>query len=321
MRRRAFLTAVGGGALGLSGCLGSLTGGQPETVTVGSASAGSTGLLMEVLLSEGLDEEHGIDIETERAPAPQVTQLLVNQAVDIAYASPQGAANANLQGRAIRIFGPWLADHNSLMALPDSDIQGWEDLRGQRLGILPEASGTYNHVSLLLAEAGMSLTEDFDIRTGNPGAIHSFNQNNEVAAHMHFPPVSVRSIEEGSFREVIFLPDQLQDLYGRNLHFVSLAAYQEYLSNNEETATAVRAALIDAADLIHEDAATHIANHQDFTGFENDAQVQMAAERAPPMYPNQWTDQDRSNIRSQLQRSKDVGIIPGDAPTDVVADI
>ena len=290
-------------------------------MTVGSASAGSTGLLMEVVLSEGLDEEHGITIETERAPAPQVTQLLVNEAVDIAYASPQGAANANRQGRNIAIFGPWLADHNSLMTQPDSDVQGWEDLQGQRLGILPEASGTYNHVALLLAEAGMSLTEDFNLRTGNPGAIHSFNQQGEVAAHLHFPPTSIKSIESGAFREVLFLPDQLQELYGRNLHFVSLAAYDDYLSNNQETARAVRSALLDAATLIHEDASSHISNHQEFTGFENDQQVQMAAERAPAMYPSEWTDEDRNNITSQLERSKEVGIIPSDAPVDVVSDV
>lgn len=322
MRRRAFLAATGAGsAIGLSGCVGSLTGDEQDTVTVGSASAGSTGLLMEVVLSEGLDAEHGIEIETERAPAPQVTQLLVNEAVDISYTSPQGAATANLQGRNIRIFGPWLADHNSLMALPDSDIEGWEDLQGQRLGILPEASGTYNHVALLLAEAGMNLTEDFDLRTGNPGAVHSFNQNDEVAAHLHFPPVTIKSMEEGSFREVLFLPDQLEELYGRNLHFVSLAAYDEYLSNNAETARAVRSALLDAANLIHDDAETHISNHQDFTGFDNDQQVQMAADRAPAMYPNEWSDEDRNNIVSQVERSKEVGIIPEDAPVDVVSDI
>lgn len=322
MNRRKFLAvASASSTFGLAGCVSGFTGGTTETVTVGSASGGSTGLLMEVVLSEDLDAEHGIEIETERAPAPQVTQLLVNEAVDIAYASPQGTASANTQGRNIRIFGPWLADHNSLMALPDSDIEGWEDLREGRLGILPEASGTYNHTSLLLAEAGMSLTENFDLRTGNPGAIHSFNQNEEVDAHLHFPPVSIKSIEEESFREVKFLPNQLEELYGRNLHFVSLAAYEGYLSDNPEIAEAVRSTLLDAADLINEDAETHISNHQDFTGFENDQQVQLAAKRAPPMYPNEWTEEDRNNIVSQLERSKEVGIIPDNAPTDVVASL
>lgn len=323
MQRRQFLATAGLGAtVGVAGCTGGVPGtGDTTTVSVGSASGGSTGLLMEVLLDEGLDEEHGIEIEPERAPAPEVTQLLVNEAVDVAYSSPQGAANANIQGRNIRIYGPWLADHNSLMVLPDSDVEGWEDLLGERIGILPEASGTYNHAAMRLAAEDMNITEDFDLRKGNPGAIHSFNQNQEVAAHFHFPPVSIKSMEEGSFREVEFLPDKLEELFGRNMHFVSLAAYEEFLNDNSEAAQSVRSALLDAAQLIHDDAETYISQHQDFTGFENDEQVKLAAERAPAMYPNEWNDEARDNIVDQLEKSKELGTIPDDAPTDIISDI
>lgn len=323
MQRRDFLATAGLGAtIGLAGCSGSVPGGgSTTTVSVGSASSGSTGLLMEVLLSEGLDEEYGIEIEPERAPAPEVTQLLVNEAVDVAYSSPQGAANANLQGRDIRIYGPWLADHNSLMVLPDSDIGGWEDLMGQRVGTLPEASGMFNHAAIRLAAEDMDFNEDFDLRKGNPGAIHSFNQNQEVAAHLHFPPVSIKAMQQQSFQEIEFLPNKLEELFGRNLHFVSLAAYQDFLDNNTEAAQAVRSALLDAAQLVNDDPETYISQNQDFTGFENDEQVQLASERAPAMYPTEWNDEARNNIVDQLEKSKELGTIPEDAPTDVIGNV
>ena len=126
---------------------------------------------------------------------------------------------------------------------------------------------------------------------------------------------------DGSFREVEFLPNKLEELFGRNMHFVSLAAYQDFLDNNTETARAVRSALLDAAQIIHDDAAGQISQHQDFTGFENDEQVQMAADRAPAMYPVEWNDESRNNITDQIEQSKDLGTVPEDAPTDIIGDI
>lgn len=276
---------------------------------------------MEIALGEGLDEEHGVEIETKRASAAKVEQLLVNKAVNVAYASPQGAARANNEGRNIRIYGPWLADHNSLMVRQDSDISSFEDITGKRLGILSSQSGQYNHTALRLAKAGMSLTDDFDLRHGSPGAVHAFDAKKEVAAHMHFIPVTVKTLQEDKFREVEYLPKTLEEMFGRNLHFVCLAAYQNFLDENPKAAKGIRKALIDAAKLVSEDPEKYLKRYKDVVGYENEEQIKIAAKRTPPIYPDAWGDEQRNNITDQLQQSKELGVLAKDAPTDIIADI
>jgi ABC-type nitrate/sulfonate/bicarbonate transport system substrate-binding protein len=340
--RREFLKATTAvGIAGLAGCVGGDGGGdgddgdggtvtgtptptatpEPVSIEVGTASSGSTGVLMEVALGEELDIENGIDIEPQRAAAPQVEQILVNRGVEVAYMSANGTAKSRAEGREISIFGPWLADHNSLMVLPDSEVESWEDLLGESVGTLPEQTGTFNHTSLRLAAEGMSFTEDFDLRKGSPGSIHSLNARGDIAAHMHFIPVTVKNLEEGNFREVEYLPDKLNELFGRNLHFVSLAAYDSFIDENSEVARGIRQTILDAAELLNNEPSKYLSRYRDVSGYETDAQVEFAAERTPSIYPTEWDDEARSNIKDQVQRGKDLGILPEDVPTDVVADL
>jgi ABC-type nitrate/sulfonate/bicarbonate transport system substrate-binding protein len=206
------------------------------------------------------------------------------------------------------------------MTYDNDSLEGWDDLVGERVGILSPPSGMWNQTNLMLREMGYS-TDDFDFRKGSPGAIHSFDQRGDVTAHVHFVPVSIKSIVSGEMREVQFLPSKFEELFGHNLQFVPLAAHQSWIDENPDAAQSLRATLIEAQQLFMDSPRETISAYSDAIGLENEDQVDAAVERMPPTYPAEWGDTQKENVTSQLELSKEYGIIPEDAPTDIVADI
>lgn len=338
MKRRQYLTAVGTGAtMTFAGCAGAgdgddggdqnggatATQAEPPTVKVGAAGSGSTGVLTEVTVGEELDLENGVNIEPQRAAPPQVFQQIANRGVEVAMFGIQATAAARAEGREISIYGPWLANHNSLVVLADSDFESWEDLRGERIGILPPSSAQHHHarIRVSLMDDWGPLAEEFDLRTGNPGAIHSLNEQGEVSAHFGFIPPSVAALVSGTFREIEYLPDAFERDWGHNPHYVGLAAWDEFIDANTDTAINIRHALQDAAQLLNDDPATYLRRYRDVSGYSSDEEVEFAVDRTPSIYPTEWGDQGRENVREQLRRSRDLGALPEDAPTDVIADV
>lgn len=343
--RRAYLAAASTAAtLAVAGCTGGNDGGdqtatspgtdggspggmatstatpEPVSVSMATTQTGSVGALTAIIQEEGLDTKHGVSLDIQEAAPPKAMQLLRNEAVTVSIFSPQGAAVANTQGSNIRLFGPMLANHISLMTSQMDGISGWDDLVGESVGIMPPPTGMWNQALLLLAELGHT-ADDFDFRKGAPGAIHSFDARGDVAAHLHFIPVTIKALTAGDMREVQFMPDRFQDLFGHNLQFVPLAAHDAWLQENADAAVSLRNAAIEAQQLVKEQPQETISRFRDVIGLESDEEVQAAAERMPATYPAAWGSAQKSNVVEQLELSQEHGLIPGDAPTDIVADL
>lgn len=324
MKRRQFLAAAGASAtVTLTGCIGSGIVDEDETPTVevGAAGSGSTGVLTEIAVGEELDLENGVDISPQRAAPPQVFQQIANRGVEVAMFGIQATAAARAEGNEISIYGPWLSNHNSLVVLPDSDVQGYADLVGERVGALSPSSAQHHQIRIRLSLTDEVSYDQFDWRTGNPGAVHSLNVQGEIAAHHGYPPPSVRALVNEEFREVEYYPEVFERELGHNLHYVGLAAWDEFIEENTDTALNIRHALHDAAQLLNDDPHTYLSRYREVSGYESEEEVEFAAERAPPLYPTTWGDEGRANVVDQLERSKDLGAIPEDAPTDIIADI
>ncbi|MFC7216090.1 ABC transporter substrate-binding protein [Saliphagus sp. GCM10025334] len=322
--RREMLAVTGAtGITALAGCSSGGEDSEHTTVTVGTTETGSLGVLTEIIKDRGIDNDHGIEFDVEPTDPASAAQLLQNEAVDTSVFSPQGAATANTEGSDIRLYGPALSNHNAIMTTSNNDdISGMEDLVGKAIGIMPSPSGMWNHMRLLLAEMGLDYEEDFDLRTGAPGGIHGFNARGDVAAHGHFIPVTVTSEEAGDMRPVFYFADRFEEIYGHNLALVPFATRQSYIDENPDAARAARDAIIEAQQLFNDDPAGIIDEYRDVIGLENQEQVDIAAEQMPAAYTGEWGQDAVDRIVQQLERSKELGLIPSDAPTeDIVVDI
>jgi len=323
MDRRKYLQTVSAiGAAAVAGCSGQpgSSNNQLTTVNLGTAGGGSTGVLAEIITNEGIDEEYGISLDLQTSPPPQVQQLVINKGVDFGFLGPKAAAEARLEGRNVSIFGSWLGFHNSLMA-SDPDIESWDDLVGERIGMVPSVSQTYVITASIAAEMGYDFEEDFDLRTGNPNALHSFDANGDVAAHIHFLPPNIRAMDNDEMNEVYFLPDLAQEEFGRQFHLVALAAYQETIEEDVERARKLRQVISEGQRLLNENPEKWLSEYSDTAGYDNEEQIQLAVDRTSTIYPQGWDDDTKAEIRQNIELFKQYGYIAEDAPTDIFAGI
>jgi ABC-type nitrate/sulfonate/bicarbonate transport system substrate-binding protein len=323
MHRRQFLEAVGVSAsVGLAGCLGDVTESGLTTVEVSAASAGSSGVLMDLIEGEELDAEYDLNFEVTRAAPAEVAQLVVNRGVDVGHAAPTQAAGANRQGNNIRLFGPWLANHTSLLVQPDSSYESWEDLRGESLATLPEPTASYYHTTLRLSHLGITLEEAYDVQQAGTQSIHSQFNRGEVEAYIIFPPLLINQLASDAGREVERLPSAFEEIYGSNLHFQNLAAYDEWIQNNEDTARRVKDVFVEASEMMSEDPVSYLrADYTETAAYETDEEYELAGERTPAIYPGTWAEDDRQQIEDQIEELKELGHLNSDSPSDVTVSL
>lgn len=329
MRRRRFLKTVGAGtAIGIAGCTGTQNNGnngdgQTESedlpvVNIGAASAGSTGVLMDMILGEGLDRKHDLVFEPTRAGPSEVSQLVVNGGVDVGHQAPFQAASARMEGNNVSLFGPWLGNHTSLIVQPDSEYESWEDLQGESIAGLPEPTASYYHTTLRLSHLGMKFEEDFTVEQAGSQAMHSFFERGDVEAHVHFPPVMIPLLADGEIREIELLPNAFDDIYGNNLHFQNLSAYDDWLESNPDIAKRVQDVFIEAAEKMTQSPLDYL--RADYTGtaaYKTDAHFELAAERTKSIYMSTWGEDDKQQIADQINELKDLGHLSQDMPSDV----
>lgn len=322
-KRRSYLKGVAGlTAVGVAGCTGSEEESDLDTVQMAATSGASFGqLIADVFKDEEFDQQNDVFIEITEAGPAEVPQLVINGSVDTGFGNPTGMASARVEGHEVSIYGPWNANHSSLLAPPNSDVDGWEDLVGEEIGILGPPSGVWNHTSMLLAERGWDLEEDFETRTGAPPAIQSWITGGDVAAGVLFYPLIVPSLVDGDLVEVGFIPDMLDETFGRVYDFVNLIGLDDWLEESPEQASRVQQTLIDAHTYVRENPVETLEEYGADVTVESEEEIELTAEKLPDIVPGWDTAQAQEDIQEQLEFVKELGMIPEEAPTDIVADI
>ncbi len=324
--RRSYLKGVTGLATaGIAGCTGNGGGGSNSdfpTVQMSATSGASFGqFIADVFKGEEFDHQNDVNIEITEAGPSEVPQLVINGSVDTGFGNPTGMALARTEGHEVSIYGPWNANHSSLLAPADSDVSGWDDLVGEEIGILGPPSGIWNHTSMLMAERGRNLEEDFETRTGAPPAIQSWITGGDVAAGVLFYPLIVPPLVEGDLVEVGFIPDMLEETFGRVYDFVNLIALDPWLEESPELAERTQQTLIDAHEYVQNNPVGVLEEYGAEVTVESDEEIELMAEKLPGIVPGWDTQEAQENIQEQLEFVKELGMIPEDAPTDIVADI
>lgn len=335
--RRSYLKGLAGlTTVGVAGCSGDGgdgedggggdggDGGNGDLPTVDmSATAGASfgQLVADVLKGEEFDHQNDVNVEITEAGPAEVPQLVINGSVDTGFGNPTGMATARTEGHEVSIYGPWNANHSSLLAPPDSDVEGWEDLTGEQIGILGAPSGIWNHTKMLLAERGWDLEQDFETRTGAPPAIQSWITGGDVAAGVLFYPLIVPALVEGDLVEVGFIPDMLEESFGRVYDFVNLIALDGWLDDNPDLAESTQQAMIDAHGYIQNNPVEVLEEYGADVTVESEEEIDLMAEKLPGIVPGWDTSEAQEDIQEQLEFVKELGMLPEDAPTDIVADI
>lgn len=285
-------------------------GGMPVVTFGTTQDPSSIGTVVAVIENRALDEQCGIDIQPQYFSPDAVQIALLSGRTDTAFFGYNSWAKSEEAQTRLSLLAPLQTEHSSLIVPEDSPVQSLEDLRGQRIAMLPPVSAQHQHFAELTALAGMNLNEDFQPVTGPPPAIEAFLQRGEVDAALVFEPNATNLLRGGGYRAVFRLNEEYQRVTGAPLHMLAVTANSRWLEDHGQEAECVVTAVREATRLLAEDPATFESVRSNVEA-ENDQHLSQIAENLGRIYVTEDAQQAEPEIRAQLEEAHRFGVIPG----------
>ncbi|MBI3078404.1 MAG: ABC transporter substrate-binding protein [Deltaproteobacteria bacterium] len=288
-----------------------------ERIVFASTAGGAVGFITEMVSLHRLDERQGVKLDVKLFTPEKAEEAVFFKQVDAGLFPPLTAARAQARGAKIRIFGPLLWNHISLLVPTDSAVRGVEELRGKKIGTLPRISGMYTTFSTVLRMRGMDFEKDFRPIFGAPVALLGFFDRRDVDALLHFEPFVSRLLVEGKAREVVKVNDLWKQLTGQPMLMIGLAAHQEWIQANPARARRLAAALAAGIAYIRERPEQALQEGRKGQGIRSDAELALLKQRYPVVFPERW---DAGIIRSAqvvVDKAVEYGFLER-APTEPV---
>lgn len=337
-RRRALqltggLTAVG--VSGLSGCIGGddapSDGDSPDgagdeptdepvpSITKGIAEGGTTGLLAQVLIDQGFDEENGFGLETEAfVSPPQVQQQLVlNEDIPTGYMGEIVATRNWAQGNQIQLAGPYQNYHAYVLTNQDNDISDPQDLRGRTINWASREADAWLKAAVMF-DIGFDVHPDeLELNETAPPASVELLANEELDSILLHEPIVSRAMLEYDF-EIIMDPEEVwREETGLPLTTVDLAWEQSWYDENQELAVQLAQAVRDAQLYIEANFDGVLESYADLVGLATDEQVENAQNRMPGTYDAEWSDDIMESGLEVVRYANDLGILDVDPIEDI----
>lgn len=216
MLRRTFATLLAGGMGGLLLPLGrpARAFSPPAAkVIVGVQLSGTARWEMDVILNEGLDRKHGVEIELIDVADKQAGHVaLMSGAADIILSDYVWVASLRAAGEDLTTVPHSLAV-GGLIVPPDSGIASVADLAGRRIGI---AGGPVDKSWIVLQafyahETGQPLAEAVTADFGAPPLVNELLTEGQIDAALNFWHFNARAKAQG-MQELLTVSEMLEGL-------------------------------------------------------------------------------------------------------------
>lgn len=283
-----------------------------------SAGTSAIGLLANVIKGEGIDTEHGLDMQMSEFAPDQAEQAILTGQVDTGFFALVSWAKVQNEGEDIALLAPLLQNHGAVLVANDSDVQSFEDLQGRRIATLSPVSGLYTSMQVLAAELGLSWEDDFEVISGPPPGLVAFLENGDVDAIVHFEPTVSQLLATGDYRVVMTPSETWREETGEPLFMLGVAAQQSWVDENPEAARRVVETINDATTRLSEDPSL-IEKYQEALQL-SDEEIEIAKERMSGIYIPEPAEELSEDVQMILDRSVELGVID-DYPTPVFAEI
>ena len=268
---------------------------------------------------EDYDEACGVSLEFLEFSPDAADIALMSGQTDVGYFGYNSWAGSSEKTDALALLAPLQAEHGTLFVPEASSAKSLEDLKGERIALLPPVSGQYQDFKLLVAKMGMDLESDFEPVTGPPPAIEAFLKRGEVGAAILFEPNATNLELEGGYRSVLSLNQAWLDETGEPLHMLGVTANRDWLEGHEEEAQCVVEAVHNATEALATDDSVY-DELRDVLGAKDDEHVSKLAENLGQIYATDSVAEASEAVTEQLQEAERLGVIPS-VPKPVFTDL
>lgn len=335
--RREFLVGTGAAGLGLAigGC-GSGTGstsatgggsGGGSTVRLQAFSGGLTGIALKIIEENGFDKEHEFTGEFLYVEPEAATQFFLQRNSDITFDfDPLNTAIAREQGNRVTTFYPVNPNNNCIIVRGDSAYQRPQDLVGRRVGHFGSDSGTTTSASALLQNFfGIDVLNDYEMLESSPATLVEFLDRGDVEAIFNFVPHQSRALAANNARNIFgpFVQEWEERKPGTNF-LTTVAAYEDWLSENVDLAKKVMAAWDDAYAWITEEPARIAQDpYASFLEQDNPEVLDLITQQVTevPLFTNEWTAEIQQSTAAYVRLAAEQGILIQEAPEGTVSKI
>jgi NitT/TauT family transport system substrate-binding protein len=224
---------------------------------------GSPRYLLYAIKRLGLDRDHGFHLDVELVSDETEDGLETVEAklqdgdadlIDIDYIS---TARERAEGAPIVGFHPYGRTVGSLVAAPDSEIAGLDDLRDAEIGVVRRLDKNW-----ILTRAACREDHGFDpeetatpVEAGSKVELSRLLREGEVDAGLQFWQIVPELTEAGDCREVLPMAELVQRLSGTDdrLPVSTFLTSERFLDEHPQTVAGFRDAYRDAVARLRED--------------------------------------------------------------------
>ncbi len=316
--RRSFLLFAAGIALGASGAASGAIQNprhraeaathQPATIRFSTVASGAVGFLTHVVSQRKIDARYGLTVDLVPSDPAAAEKMVLLRQVDAGLFPIISAARVNNEGQPITVFGPLLWNHNYGLTYADRPYQRLADLKGKRIATLDAISSTYQSTQVLAASEGLNFPGDFQVVTSPAPAVLAFLQRGDVEAIIHFEPNIGNLLTTGKYKVFLNLNAEWKRLTGQRMFSVGLAAHDQWITRNPETARRLVQMILEGARTIRNDP-TVFQQYADYLGLDTPAKVKAAQERMPEIYPTEWNTAIAGGAESIIKHAVRLGIV------------
>jgi len=301
----------------------------PVPLRVVVASDGILELFSHVMKHEGIDTAYGLEVEfVRKTPSDIEREVLEGGFSGVNLVSPLTAPTAAAAGRKTVIISPAVRMAYFIAVRNDSPVQTLDDLKGKRVGVLPKVTAAYSSIALILESAGLSPESDFKLSFGTiPSMVESLTKG-EVDAAAVIYPTAAALFASGNFRSVSDLEALWENREeGLSHPFLVWVAQSRWLddSANRDAARRYVEAFLETAQAIESrpELLTDALNPelQEFLTRLNltaPAAQELLRENTGGFFYTSAGEREYRAIERVLLRAKERGLLPLDAPLDVV---
>ncbi|MGH2703218.1 MAG: ABC transporter substrate-binding protein [Actinomycetota bacterium] len=323
----ALLAAACGGGDDDSEASGAEGSDDLPVVKLNALSGGLTAVALVVIEENGFDEDNGFTGEFFYNDPDASGQFFLQQQADISFdQDPLNVAIARSQGIEVTTFYPVLNNNNCILVKSDSGYSSPEDLVGKKVGHFGADSGTTTSLSVMLQEIhGIDLLDEYNLVESDPATHVELLDRGEVDAIFDFVPHSSRAMVQGG-AECLFGPavEEWQNERGTTNFLSTMAAHDEWLSENADLAEQVMAAWDDAIAWIEEDPSRLTEDpYAELMGQDDPEVLDLIAEQATeiPLWTNDWSEEAQAAAEEFVDLSAEQGILIEENPGGVVTTI